>query len=330
MAASLATSFVPRTASGAPPSDAERPPVEQVDAKFVARQAAREGLALMHQARWAEAQALLARAYKLVPAPTIAVLEGRALEQLGRLVEASHRYEAAAVAPAADAPPAFTEAAADAKGRLDALRPRIPRLSIVLDRTNGDGEAVVLVDGRVLPQEEWSTPVPVDPGEHAVGVRVGTEVLVEDHVLVRTGESKQVVLRLGNGPTNDAKPAPPAPAAVEPGVPASPMKTWGWVSLGVGTAGVATGVVAGAMMLSAKSDLDAACTPICPESASSDLSRFRTTRVVSTVGYGVGIAGLAVGTALLLLAPKTREHSTQTAFVPWFSSSGAVGVERHF
>jgi hypothetical protein len=338
LTASLATSFAsevaaatpvvaPAPAASATPAATDGPTPAEVDTKEVARRAAREGLELMHQERWAEAQALLARAYKLVAAPTIAVLEGRSLEQLGRLVEASRCYEAAAAGAAPDAPPAFRDAAADAKARLEALVPKIPKLSVVLDRAGGEGEPVVLLDGRVMDPREWSAPFPVDPGEHAVGVRVGTEVLVEDHVLVKTGESKQVVLRLGGARASGPEAAPAASAEGEPR--RSPARTWGWVSLGIGSAGMATGVVAGVVMLNAKSSLDAVCTPVCPESASEDLSRFRGARTVSTVGYGVGLVGLGVGAALLLFAPSTRERPVQTALAPWVSPAG-VGVEHRF
>src|SRR5690349_7353000 len=53
-----------------------------------AREIARQAIELMHGQRWAEAEPLLARAYRMVPAPTIALLDGETLEQLGRLTDA--------------------------------------------------------------------------------------------------------------------------------------------------------------------------------------------------------------------------------------------------
>src|SRR5687768_12794928 len=60
---------------------------------------------------FAQAHELFVKAYGLVPAPTIALFEARALVQLKRLVEARAAYErASSTALAADAPDAFQHA----------------------------------------------------------------------------------------------------------------------------------------------------------------------------------------------------------------------------
>ena len=78
--------------------------------KAAARQLAQDGARAMEEKRYADAQDLLNRAYELVPAPTIAVLEARALDALGRLVEAAEHYELARRTElGADASDAFVE-----------------------------------------------------------------------------------------------------------------------------------------------------------------------------------------------------------------------------
>src|ERR1041385_4805271 len=242
---------------------------------------AREAIALMHDNRWSEAEALLGRAYQLVQAPTVAVLRGRCLEELGKLTEAAEVYEAANAAGGDGASEAFRKAAEEGGKRLAQVRERIPKISIALEGDHMDEKRIVLlVDARPLAREEWSKPALVNPGEHVVAASVDGRVAVEDQVMLKEGESKQVVLRLHG----DAPAVAPAPASdpVRPVVePSSSSKTWGFVSLGLGAAGMATGIAAGVVMLDSKSSLDTQCTPVCASSAADEISRFRTARVVS-------------------------------------------------
>jgi len=301
--------------------------------RSAARQMAREAIALMHDNRWSEAEALLGKAYQLVPAPTVAVLHGRALEELGKLTEAAQSYEAAVAAGGEGAPPAFRKAAEDGARRLAEVRERIPKISIVLEGEHLDeSRLVLLVDTRPLAHDDWSKPQLVNPGEHVVAASVDGQVAVEDQVMLKEGESKQVVLRL-HGAAKPAAPAPaPAPAethqTVEPVVQSSSAKPWGFVVLGLGVAGMATGITAGVVMLDSKSTLDSQCSPLCAPGSEDEISRFRTARVVSAVGYGVGIVGLGVGAAILLLSPSPRAE--RAARVQVYGGLETVGVEGKF
>src|SRR4030095_2834285 len=102
--------------------------------KAAARQLAQDGARALAAGRDSEAQDLLDRAYELYPAPTIAVLEARALERLGRLVEAAEHYEKARHSPlVANGSDAFRNAVTDADREVQSLRPRIPQLTINLE-----------------------------------------------------------------------------------------------------------------------------------------------------------------------------------------------------
>lgn len=305
-----------------------KPPDEQT--KAAARQMAREALDLMHQERWSEAQSLLARAYRLVPAPTVALLEGRALERMSRLADAARRYEVAANTPVGnDSPEAFRQAVRDAQDELSDLHDRVPKLAITVQGETAPGQRVeVSLDGEVLALNALDTPRDVNPGEHIVKAIVDGDVVVEDHVLVKEGESKPVLLRLEHRrppPSRDVAVPNPDTTSANNG---SAMRTWGWVTLGVGVAGVATGVVAGKLMVDTQDTLDKGCTPTCPPSLEDDLSRFRTYRTVSTVGYGVGAVGIAVGALLLLLAPSNTEPAHSTTAI--WSDGRMLGVTGKF
>lgn len=293
---------------------------------------AREAIGLMHDGRWAEAEALLARAYQLVPAPTVAVLHGRALEELGKLTEAAQNYDLAVGAGGEGASPAFRKAAEEGAQRLAGVRDRIPKISIVLEGEHLDpSRVVVLIDKNPLSQGDWSKAQLMNPGEHVVAASVDGHVAVEDQVMLKEGESKQVVLRLHGDP-----PPPPQPVRTEASVTVNPVpstsssaKPWGFVALGLGAAGMATGIAAGVVMLDSKSTLDSRCSPLCAPGSEDEISRFRTARVVSAVGYGVGVVGLGVGAAILLLSPS-EQRPERAAGVHVFGGFESVGVEGNF
>src|SRR5687767_9624957 len=83
---------------------------------------------------FAHAHELFVQAYALVPAPTIALFEARALVHMKRWVEARAAYErAASTVLAANAPAAFRHAVRDARAELVALDRRIPRYRVVVN-----------------------------------------------------------------------------------------------------------------------------------------------------------------------------------------------------
>lgn len=323
----------PKPDADSAPTDKAAPSDKGEDTRAAARQMAREAIALMHDSRWTEAEALLERAYRLVPAPTVALLDGRCLEELGKLTEAAGRYEAATKPSSEGASDAFRKAAEEAARRLAEIRERIPKIAIVLEGDHLDEKRVVLlIDSKPLAHDDWSKPVLVDPGNHVVAASVDGRVAVEDQVMLKEGESKQVSLRLHGDAAPPPPPAVPAvvpePARVTSPAPSS-SKTWGFVSLGIGGAGLATGIVSGVVMLDAKSSLDVECSPVCPPAATDEISRFRTARVVSAIGYGVGIVGIGVGAAILLLSPGAREDE-RAARLRVVGDLHTVGVEGTF
>ena len=119
---------------------------------------------------------------------------------------------------------------------------------------------------------------------------------------------------------------PPEPAAKKSLAPV-------YVAYGVGGAGLIVGSVTGALAMSKASD--------CPNkvcNTQSDLDSAKSMATVSTISFGVGIAGVAVGTILLLTgksssesAPAQAKHqpAPKLAVHPWFGVS-SVGVTGSF
>jgi hypothetical protein len=317
-----ASALAPRLAvaqPGIPESDATR---------NAARELARQGLELMNQSKFAEAEDLFRRAYELVPAPTVAVLRGRALDKLDKLVEAAESYEAARrAARDPGAPDAFRDAGREAEHLLDQLKPQIPQLTVVVSGAPASLEGLaVKLDDRVVPAPLVGVKQPVNPGQHFVTVAV--DDTVHDTRWVRLARAQQVRVLMRVEISKQAKTPPKEP--VEPRSTGQRGRaTLGWMSVGVGTAGFLTGLGAGLVMLNHKSELDEQCRPECPEELGSDLKAFRRARTISAMGYGVGFLGVGLGTGFLLSsrnAPRARgaAHATGAALAVVWSDAGPV------
>lgn len=107
-------------------------------------------------------------------------------------------------------------------------------------------------------------------------------------------------------PAQAAKPAPPDAPAPAPETGVGPSRVPVYIAFGVGAAGVAVGSIFGALALSQAGDVDDACpggrcaddADVGPQSDAQDSARAK--GWVSTVGFGVGLVGVAAGVVLLV------------------------------
>ena len=274
------------------------------ETRNAARQMARDALELMNAENYAGAEDLLRRAYDLVPAPTVAVLRGQALDKLDRLVEAVESYEAARRTPLTqDSPEAFRDAVKEASQALERLRPEVPMVTIQVGGVEIDTEGLeVRLDDKPVPPELLEVRRPVDPGQHIIVVALHDTVHDTRWIKLRRGERVKVLMRV-DAP-QDALP-PPSPPEPEP-EPTGAWREIGWVALGTGGVGFVVGATSGVVMLMNKRKLDDACRPDCPSELEPNLVAFRRSRTVSALGYGVGFLGAGVG--VLALTATKRDH----------------------
>jgi hypothetical protein len=282
----------------------------------------------------ATAQDLFHRAYALVPAPTLSLREARALEKLGRLVEAVEAYVRTTrtrVNP--NDPEVFQQSVREAQDELAQLRPRVPRLKIAVEGAD-TSQLTVTVDGKPLRRELVGVEAPIDPGTHAIEATTANGAGASQSVTLKEGESQSVVLRLEAGqapvtaPTAEAAGSASTPAAADAGG-SRWQRTWAIVSFGVGGAGLGVGVITGLMASSRHSRAEDGCPEnrcVAGSPAADDVDAFRSLRTVSTVGYVVAAVGVAAGTTLLLTAPKERE----SGWVSPYLGPGAAGVTGAF
>ena len=330
-----------------------------------AREIAQQGLGAYDAGDYRTAADKLWRAYQVVKRPTVALYTARALEKVGRLVEASEVY---LQATRLDASGAFRseqeQAQKDAARERVELMPRIPRLVVSVQGASAE-EATVTVDGKEVPMALLGGGYVVDPGTRKIVGRCAGQSVSEQVVLAER-DRKSVVLRFAStaGPAATAPahespsppPASPPPAAPSRALapPASPPpaatptqtpstgpaaadttsdgslhRTLGWVGLGVGGAGLAFGAVTGVLVGSKKSELDdGGCTDgRCYADQSDEVDSYNRMRTLSTVGFFVGVVGAAIGGTLLLTAPDSE--STSAELDAWLGI-GAAGVSGRF
>ena len=277
---------------------------DDAETRTAARDLATQGGQAFDAGRYAEASDFFRRAHQLVAAPSIALMQARALAKLGQLLEAADIYEQTArLKLADDAPEAYVTAVQTARAEVEEVRTRLPRLKLtVLGTSRADG-AQVTIDDKPTPDALLGVERPVDPGVHHFAVHVAGQIRAERDLTVVEGQSYQVEL--------DAHPAPvatPVESQRHASGNANSRKTLAYVGLGIGVVGLGVGTYTGLVALHHKSNLDSACHAGCPASSASEIDSWRSNRTVSWLSYGVGIAAAGAGVLLLTLGKPNQEH----------------------
>ncbi len=124
---------------------------------------------------------------------------------------------------------------------------------------------------------------------------------VEDRV--RIAHERIEALERRAAATRAPAPLPPPPQA-EP----DKLRLPAYVSLGAGGAGLVVGTLFGVLALSQAGTVKSTCeSGVCPLSQQSAADSAKTKGWVSTIGFGVGIVGVSVGAALLVIDAR-RGH----------------------
>lgn len=289
--------------------------------------------------------AKLEAAEKLYHAPTTLDRLGECQISVGRLVAGTESLNRVVREPlAASAPAVFVVAKQRAQKALAAALPRIGSLKIHVEGAPPDKLALT-VDGVAVPAAILDEDRPTDPGSHSVSASAAGYRTETTTVSVREGGESAVQLKLEVDPNAVAPAQAVAPPAVvvapapapSPAPPASSRATTerdlaigGFV---VGGVGLAVGSIFGLLALGTQSTLDSHCvSKVCPASEQSDIDSLGTRATLSTVGFGVGIAGVAAGALLLGLshneagATGGKLEPRGPTFSPWLGlGAGGLG-----
>lgn len=232
-----------------------------------------------------------------------------------------------------------------AEERVRALEKRLPYLTLVRNARTPAG-ARVRMDGVELGEASFGVPLPLDPGAHELVLVAPDGTQERIPFLLKEGLRSDLPVQF----TPPAAPSPPQSSepATDDAVSSAPhdgesRRTWGYALGGIGVAGVVTGVVAGAVTLSKKSTANDHCNDLlrqCDDTGVAANKSGKTFGVVSGVGFGVGIAGLAAGAFLLLTAadPPAVAHShlpklgsvTVNPQLGWASGTGFLSLSGGF
>ena len=274
-----------------------------------ARELGIAGVKLADAGNCAEAIDKLARSEKMYHAPSILERLGECQVQTGKVVEGTenlNRVVRENLPPTA--PPVFLAAQERARQALAEAKPKIAKLKIAVAAPAG-ADFAVTIDGTPVPNANLNVDRPVDPGPHTVEVTGNGFKKASAKVSLGPGAVDSVAITLERDP-NAKKEVPPGDDR-NGGVPAREerggSKVPAIVAFSVGGAGIVTGVIFGVLAAGKRSGLDGACpNKVCPSSQESNLDSAKTFGWVSTIGFGVGIVGAAVGTVLLFTGGKTE------------------------
>jgi hypothetical protein len=298
-----------------------------------ARTAFKEGTSLAHQAQWGEALLAFERSSQLRPHTFTTYNIGYCERALGRYTRARKLLARALAENDARGGTALSpDVVADAKKYLAEMEKRVARATVKLD----PADASIAVDGRPLEVVAGDRTPPVlsagtrDLGPGEVPQSSSFELLIDpgSHVftVTRAGSSDLVVAKSFSAGTSTPlelkltiKAAPPEeshPLATPP--PARETKTSrlpGYLLLGVGAAGLATGSLAGILAVQSEHKLDKDCgisKSSCPLTAQPEHDTLIRWADISTVAFSVGVVAVGVST-VLLLSSGSKPASTSAA-----------------
>jgi hypothetical protein len=289
-------------------------------AQSVSDQAAAE--ALFKQARdlmaagdYAQACPKLVESERLDPSAGTMLNLASCYEKNGQLASAWVTFKGAATAAQKANEP---ERAKLARARVAKLEPRLPTLTITVAAEADLPGLVVTRDDEKVGRAEWGTPIPIDPGAHAVEASAPGHKTWQTRARVDGPGVKTLVevprLATDASPAPSAVQAAPAPATSPTPPSASPpssaagstQRVLGVVVAGVGVAGVAVGSVFGVIAKSHTSDATPHCSGTeCDAVGITDLNDAHNAATVSTATFVVGGALIAAGVVIYLVAPRS-------------------------
>jgi len=297
-----------------------------------------QGVQLADAGKCPEAIEKLTRAEALHHAPTILSRLGECQVNVGEVVNGTENLNMVVREELpASAPKVFREAQKRAKKVLNAAMPKIAYLTIRV--TPSEVKANVSVAGKAVPAALLGAERPTDPGTHQVSAAAEGYKPASATITLGEGAHQELSLLLEKDSSAvSALPASTSGALVtthaiqdEAVAPTDKQsKAPALLAFGVGGAGLIVGGITGALALRKASD--------CPNKvceSQSDLDSAKTMATISTIGFSVGVAGVAVGTILWLTGSSSDRPAQAKGLAPQFAmqpflSANSVGVTGSF
>lgn len=280
---------------------------------------------LLKQGDLEKACALFAESLRLDPAVGTALNLAECEERRRHLTRALRSWQQAINLAEATK----DERGAVARERLEALSPRVPRLTVVLPPDAPEG-TVVLRENVRLGDAILGRALPVDPGEHVITVRAPGHEDALRTVVLEEGEAKTVTAR--PGPSTDTAPPPVhKPPAVDHGVDdAEGQRTMAYVLGGVGAAGVLVAAVSGVVLMNERKVVDENCDAQnrCNDTGLQAADNGKLLVPINTIAWVVGAAGLGAGAYFYFTTPPPPEGSQSAS--RWQPDGACLNVRGTF
>ena len=295
------------------------------DDKALASILFREGRTLMAGGRIAEACVKLEESQRLDPSGGTILNLALCHEQEGRLARSWSEFKEAELVARGDG---RRDREVEAASHVQALEPRLSRLTIVVPPGTRVEGLVIERDGREVGQGAWSMAVPLDGGEHVVrATALGREPFSTTFVIAAESEARIVEIPVLATPIVLVEPSRGAAAPAAPLVTPARLRTAGIGAAGAGVVLLGAAGYALAMALNAK---DAAkghcfadgCDDLGVQQRNLAVSRGNLATVLS-IGGAVLVGAGAVSFYLGRRARAPQPHAQATTR---FMLSGAPGA----
>ncbi len=284
---SLSAALFPApAAAGDPPRPAAQSVAGRAESLF------EQGRKLVSQGRYTEACPIFLESERVDHGVGTMLNLADCYEKIGLTASAWAGFRAAAAAAIAEGQPDREHIARE---RELVLQPQLAHLTITPPPQGLPSGSEMHRDGVLVSPWLWNSPVPVDPGNHAVVVAAPGKIDYATTAHVQRQSAATIVVRI---PALHRRPAPPptAPVVVVPPPPSlHPRAKAGLVALGLGGAGLVVGGIFGVRALGLKGD----SAEHCDESDHCDLEGKSLRSRASIAGTGASIAFIAAGAAIV-------------------------------
>jgi hypothetical protein len=255
----------------------------------------------------------LEKSYTIAQVPTLALWSARALQKLGRWLEAEERYNEGLRLPIPEGDTATQQQAlVEMRAELATLSPAVPRVLLQVEGARLE-ELELRIDGRLAPSTSRQR---LNPGSHHIEGTRGNDRAGVD-VDVSANDKKTVLLRFALAPQPSSAPS------AEPASGSDWLAVSGWTAVTAGAIGVTLGTVGLVLAIQKKDEIDhnSRCREnACAPSERDLVDSYDARRNLSTIGFiaGGALAALGVG-ALVLSGGESDDPRAEAVFSPAFT-----------
>ncbi len=319
-----AAMVAPSIAMAAPPVKG-RPVANGPDASKAATALFTRGTELFKAKKFGPAMEQFRQSYALVPSPNSHLYVARCMAALGDTRNAYVEFNKVVdeATQRAVTEEKYAPTRDSARVERDELSSKLGLVTVTLASPDLGRARIGRYD---LAPEDLGRPYPLDPGNYDVVVEGLGRPPIKQSISVGPGEKREVLL---------SAPVGPVAGPVEPPPPVRSSKINGLIIGGiigevVGVAGFAMFAAEGAASKSTYSSLEKTCGSnggCGTHDVSSDISKGKSQQTIANVGLGLGIAGVATGTTLIVLGVRKKSSAPQTGLVV---GPGYVGYDGTF